>query len=271
MIFVPPFRGELGILIRFHAAAVRAMPRPLTVAHEPGLEALYPDARRILVRARADAERRWTYGHDESFLRGFESALEAEDVRKPDKDNRMKIRPFRPEPTVDQVGPAHFDAVVCPRRRDYGPEKNWEAWPELSAKMADAGLRIFAAGRAETSYAIPSAAARAWDFPRELDATIEAMTQADLVVATASGLSLLALLCGVPRMILVAANGGKVAPGPARDGTGKIAHESYWKVPLEDYYEPLNWAGTEIHFLPGGWGEPGRVLDSALSLTRSKG
>lgn len=264
MIGVPPFRGELGILLRYHAVAVRAMPRPVMVAHEPGLEALYPDAKRILVRPKPDRKRRWLYRHDEEFVALFRAKFAGLgfEVREPGKGTGDPIEVFEPEPTVEQIGDEEIDVVVCPRFREYGTAKNWDAWPEVSGLLMGSGARVFAAGKQESSYDVPSDDA-SWRYARPLDATIEAMRRAKVVLATASGLSLLALLCRAPRLVLVAANGGKVAPGAAVDGAGRVAHETYWEVPIERYYDPLN-RGTEIELLRNGWDRPEAVAEIAL-------
>jgi len=260
---VPPFRGELGILLRFHAAAVRALDRPLLVVHEPGLEAVYPDVERELTSStRPDIDRRWNYAHDGAYVGAWRDTLRARghELVEPDKTNRLPIRPFRPEPFVRQRPDASSHVVVCPRRRAYGPSKNWDAWPVVAA-----GIRkthsVFVAGLPETSYDVP-ADERAWDYERPLDATIEAMRTASLVVATASGLSLLAVMCGAP-LLLVASRGGLVAPGP----TG--AHPRYWRIPVADYYDPLNHSGSLIDVVDRGWQRPIMVVQRARARAAS--
>lgn len=264
MIAVPPFRAELGILIRFHACAVRALPRPVTVAIEPGLEALYPDCDHVIVEPRPDVDRRWTYRHDAAFLDVWRQHFAEYEIVEPDKENRLTIRAFLPEPHEPQRGDSDPGIVVCPRLRNYGSEKNWPTWPLLARGLRKEGFRVFAAGLRETSYRVDSDE-NAWDYARPLDATIEAMRSAQLVVSTASGLSLLAVLCGVP-LLLVASSGGKVAPGPSRDLDGRVHHDRYWQVPIGDYYRPLNHTHSAIEMDADGWETPRRVLDRAMEM-----
>lgn len=258
MIIVPPFRAELGIMIRFHACAVRAMKRPVLVGHERGLEALYPDCERVIVGDRSDRDRRWTYNHDADFVDAFKESYDKCDMRLPDKNNQLPIQPFTPKPFVKQRGETASGIVVCPRRREYGAEKNWDAWPNVTSRLRAEGHNVFAAGLHETSYDV-DADESAWDYERPLDATIEAMRTCSLVIATASGLSLLALLCGAP-LLLVSAQGGKVAPGPTRTPDGKIQHDTYWKIPVNHYYRPLNHKRVRIALVNGGWESPGEVF-----------
>ena len=258
MIAIPPFRAEFGIMIRFHAVAVRAMERPILVAHEPGLEALYPDCDRVIVDQRNDSDRRWTYLHDPDFVEGWKDRFIEHTTLLPDKHNPLPIQPFLPEPFERQRGNEPSGIVVCPRRRDYGKEKNWDSWPLITNRLRESGSHVFAAGLKDTSYPV-AADECAWDYDRPLDATIEAMRNCSLVVATASGLSLLALLCGA-RLLLVASGGGKIAPGPTRNGEGKIQHDKYWRIPVNHYYRPLNHLRVGISVVNGGWEHEKDVL-----------
>lgn len=259
MISVPPFRGEFGIMLRFHACAVRAMPRPVLVAHEEGLEALYPDCKRIIVPTNDDSLRRWTYAHDDSFVNNWKERMGNHTVMMPDKDKPLPIQPFTPVPVRKQLCEGcEYDVVICPRKRAYGSNKNWDAWHHVTDVLKALGLRVFAAGLEETSYPV-DAHARAWDYPRPLDATIQAMSQSKVVLATASGLSLLALLVGKP-LVLVAANEGRVAPGPVADLAGKVHHDTYWRVPIASYYRPLNHKNVTIDMISGAWENPGAAI-----------
>ncbi len=264
MIAVPPFRAELGILIRFHACAVRALDRPVTVALEPGMEALYPECDHVVVEPRPDDERRWTYRHDTAFLEVWREHFAEYQIVEPDKSNRLPIRAFLPEPHIPQRGDSDPGVVLCPRKRRYGSEKNWHAWPHLGRELRRSGVRVFTAGLRGSSYRV-DADERAWDYARPLDATIEAMRSARLVVSTASGLSLLALICGAP-LLLVASEGGRVAPGPSKDLAGNVHHDRYWNVPISDYYEPLNHTSSFFEMASSGWENPLDVLARAQEI-----
>ncbi len=261
MIAVPPFRAELGIMLRFHACAVRAMERPVTVAHEPQLEALYPDCERVLVEPRADKDRRWTYNHDAEVTDTWKSRFVGHTVEMPDKNNRLPIQPFMPEPHRRQRGNGAAGIVLCPRMRVYGAEKNWDKWPAFAVGLRQQGARVFVAGMKDTSYEV-AADERAWDYDRPLDATIEAMRTCSLVIATASGLSLLALLCGAPLLLLTSKN-GLCAPGPTRSLDGTVHHDKYWKVPIKEYYDPLNHMDVHMEVLHNAWEKPSHALQYA--------
>jgi ADP-heptose:LPS heptosyltransferase len=88
---------------------------------------------------------------------------------------------------------------------------------------------------------------------------------ARLVVATDAGLAHLAVLCGTP-LLLVGADGGKVAPGPARNAQGKVEHEEYWHVRLDEYYHQANHTNAPLHFMSDGWGDPSAVVAHAEGI-----
>jgi hypothetical protein len=266
MICVPPFRGELGLMIRYHVPAVRAIHRPLVVCHEPGLEALYPDRERIIVPARPDDERRDLYRKDPAALEFWSASLQMRypgaQIVAPDRSKEWPEERFVPEPHVLQDVPA-ADIVVCPRYREYGAEKNWPAWPALTDALLGEGLHVFAAGARATSVDVGTPAA--WHHDRELDASIEAIRSARLVIATDAGLAHLAVLCGAP-LLLIGYGGGLVAPGKVTNERGRVVGEKYWPIRLDRYYHAANHTGSPIEMEPHGWESPGRVVARALEM-----
>lgn len=273
MKIVLPFRGEFGIMVRYHVPAVAAIERPVLVCHEPGLEALYPSCDRLIVDRKKDAERRWTYDHDKDFVRMWKKRLSqsyptARFITPDDRDPRRKEHRFVPEPWEPQRGDALApDVVICPRKREYGPAKNWPGWRPLAGALKAEGLRVFSAGAKETSYRKLGVDERAWDYERTLDATIEAMRAARLVIATDAGLAHLAVLCGAP-LLLVGANGGRVAPGQPTDGDGKPQAPEYWPIRIEEYYRAANHTGAMIEVAGHGWSQPAAVVARCLELVR---
>lgn len=269
---VLPFRGEFGIRIRYHVPRVRALERPIIVCHEPGLEALYPDCKRVAVNPREDLLR---YSDDREYLdvlrTKFRCMMPGVKVLEIDRRSKLPEERFVPEPTVLQLqegplGEERVDVFVCPRWREYGPSKNWPAWPEVAGGLMAEGLTVFAGGTEAHSYDVPCDD-RAWSYPRVLDATIEGMKRAELVLATDAGLAHLALLAGVP-LLLVGSNGGLVAPGPAVDEEGIVRHESYWPIRMDRYYREPNWRGSPVEMLPDGWESPEDVVQRATELVR---
>lgn len=239
---IPAYRGEFGLCVRFWVPQVHALclREPCVVEVEPGCEALYPAAREWVEapRIESDAER-------------------AAQCRPPDLG--VGEARFVPGPHVPQgVGPV--DVVVCPRRLSYGTSKNWDAWPGLARSLMGDGLDVFSGGIASGSYDVEGV--RAWDFERPLDATIEAMQRARLVVATDAGLAHLAVLCGAPLMLVTYR--GRVAPGPVIDSSGRRAADDYWPVRLAEYYEAANHMGAPIRTVDG-WENPNAVVEAVLS------
>jgi len=246
-----PFRGEFGMKLWWHVPAVHAIPGPKVVYCERGEQALYPSAEEhIECERNYDSDRRNHYYRDSRFVDAVQALAEkrfgphAEYLR---PDQNFARKRFVPEPWVKQ-GVA-CDVVVCPRRRQYGAEKNWPAWPDLTERLVTDGLDVFAGGMGDSSYMVPCI--RAWDYARELDATIEAMQSAKLVVATDAGLAHLAVLMGRP-LLMITHGDGIVAPGPVLDPDGKAMESQYWHV-YTDRYEEANHTDSRIEILHHAW------------------
>lgn len=244
---IPAFRGEFGLKLRYWVPQVATLCQrePCTVEIEEGEEALYPFAveHRIVERA------------EDGTRHGSPPDLGVPETR------------FVPQPAVLQMTKyvdGSTDVVVCPRWRRYGEAKNWDRWAELVARLQDSRLRVFGAGAPDSSAAVPCPGAWAW--LRFLDASIEAMRNAKLVVATDAGLAHLAVLCGAP--LLLVTYRGRVAPGPVIDSRGKVAQQEYWPVRLAEYYGKANHTGAPINVMDG-WEDPEAVAaEAALLIAR---
>lgn len=241
---IKAFRGELGMKVRYHAPQVYGLGPGHVIEIEPGDEALYPLAETyVLVHPADDDDRRGP--------------------------PRYRLGPeefFRPHPHRVQDVPSH-PIVICPRQRAYGSAKNWPHWGTLSATLMTMGIPTFAAGTPESSDTAILPDMAAWDFAFHLDATIEAMAKADLVIATASGLSLLAVMIGVP--LLLIHSGGRVAPGPQMDAEGRILSNSYGRLPMQKLYEPVNHLGSPI-WKVDAWEDPHLVYSTARGLLKEE-
>ena len=136
-----------------------------------------------------------------------------------------------PQPMVVMGGvPDEIDVVVCPRKREYGKDKNWQHWHSLVDTLMLHGLSVFAAGHPNASYNSLSCKC-AWSpdmGDRYLDNSIAAMLRAKIVLATDGGLAHLALMCGKP-LLLISHGEGLVADGV--DDVGK----PYWPIKLERF------------------------------------
>lgn len=230
-VLIRAYRGEFGLKVRYHVPWVYAQGRGHTIEIEEGEEALYPLARRWNILPRA---------HDND--------------RRGGPGKRSPVRWFVPAPHVVQnIGT--YDVVVCPRRRLYGDAKNWDAWLQVTHSLQEMSVPVFAAGAPDSSYNVQCP--RAWDYTRFLDASIEAMLSARLVVATDAGLAHLAVLCGRP--VLLVTFRGLVAPGPVRDTSGHVFRRQYWPVRWREYYEAANHQNAPLEMIDG-WEHPERVV-----------
>ena len=246
-----PFRGEFGLKIRFHVPAVYAMRHARhRVCVEPGEEALYPGANGYVECERREDRERHGMKNDGLYISGLmEKMGHGTKYLTPGRGDPEER--FVPEPTV-RVG-VNPMVVVCPRKRKYGPEKNWPHWAELEG---------WGAGAPDSSFGVGSREG-AWDHERFLDATIEAMLGARLVVATDAGLAHLAVLCGVPLLLITYK--GRPAPGPVRNALGDPVQPSYWPVRMDEYYHAANHRGSPITVCDH-WHDPDKVQEAISDL-----
>lgn len=260
---VMPAQGEFGLVLRYHVPAFHALPAPKMAVIETGMEALYPSADQYHVLDRVhDDQRRGMLakGTDQTGMRRMLRRAYP-DSRVVELRKRMPEARFVPEPYVVQDVP-EAEVVVCPRRRNYGADKNWPHWAELTERLTEV-TTVFAAGAPDSSASVPCP--KAWEYDRFLDASIQAMRSARLVIATDAGLAHLAVLCGRP-LLLITYN-GKVAPGAVRDPRGRVMEPEYWLVRLDEYYHAANHTGAPI--IPfDGWEHPGEVVRQVKTILK---
>ncbi len=242
------FTGELGLELYYRVPQVHTICQrePCVVEITQGKEALYPAA----------AEWRVVGSDEDHVSRGGRG--------RPD-DLGVEPSRFVPEPHEphDWQDP---DVVVCPRRMDYGGLKNWDGWADLTRNLMASGADVVAAGAPGSS--APVHCPKAWVCARPLDASIAAMRQARLVIATDSGLAHLAVLCGAP--LLVVTYRGLVAPGPVIDSSGRKARASYQRAGFDpqgriNRFEAANHTGSPIEYVDG-WEDPTRVVEAARDM-----
>lgn len=250
MKIVLPLRAEFGLKVNWFVPAVHGMEGERAVYIEEGEQALFPSATRWLeVQRQEDKARRNRYVRDKDFVKMIEAEARVRfpgaEICRP--DTTWPKKRFVPKPMVRRgIG---CDVLVSPRKREYGPEKNWPYWEELTRRLCANGLRVFAGGAPDSSF--PVDCERAWDYDRFLDATIEAMVSAKLCIATDAGLAHLAVLCGTP-LLMITHGKGLVAPGPSKDESGRIMDETYWPVKTKRY-EDANHRRSEIAYLYEAW------------------
>lgn len=271
---VLPFRGEFGIKLMRHVPVVHAMSGKKIVCCEPGEDALYPSAAQVIYCSRKkDAERRDQYSKDAEYVEDMKhkmaemfprASLVMTDVGMPKAYFKPKPRKFAICGTID--GTKDIDVLICPRRREYGKEKNWPHWQSLADELSDRGLKVAAAGAPDSSVEVHGVA-KTWKCSpgMTLDTAIDAMNRSKVVVATCAGLAHLAMWCGAPLLLISYGKEGLVAPGPARLGDGTIAHERYWPIKTERYAEQ-NHLGASFQVLTDSWDHPKMVADAAESF-----
>lgn len=241
---IPVFRGELGVKVHSHVPAVHALPGRKIVEIEEGEEALYPSADewRVVPRV-ADGERR---GH-------------------PKLPGHRRAR-FVPLPFIEPEALPPADVVICPRVRDYVETRNWLHWAALADELQARGVGVIAAGAPDSSARVPCPVT--WEWPRFLDATIRAMLDARLVIATDAGLAHLAILCGRPLLIIT--HRGRAASGPRVLKDGRTPTDRpHWYVNVPDYYEAANHRGAPIRLIDA-WHDPAPVAGFAAGFLQGE-
>lgn len=245
-----PARVEFGMKILFHVPAVHALGPGYRVMIEPGDEALYPLASEwITVPRRGDDDR---HGWEDDQLAQFRREYPGAFALMVGYGWGGKESRFVPEPYLKRGISA--DVVLCPRWRRYGSSKNWPHWVWLRDQLEGPTVDTFCAGAPDS--VVPELAADIYEL-RFLDASIEAIRSAKLVVATDTGLAHLAVLCGAPLLVITYQD--RTAPGPQVDARGHVMLEKYGPIEFEEFYRKPNHTGSPIHFIDG-WNDPAAVV-----------
>lgn len=242
-----PYRGEFGHKVLWWAPSVYADKGPKVVCCEEGEEALFPGAEEYLIVPRNQDSKRREYVHyDQAFLDQLKDSLpprfQGYNIVVPSKSYPKEY--FTPKP-LKQYGIV-CDLVVCPRRRSYGQRKNWDHWPSLISRLVGRGFVVFAAGAPDSSMDVEIP--KAWDYPRFLDATLEAMGSAELCISTDNGLAHLAVACGRP--LLLISSQGRTCPGHSGIRMRRYRSENHTGSPIE---------------VIDAWDDPGKVEDFVCS------
>ena len=257
-----PYRAEFGHIVMTHAPQVHAGQQgqldKCVVCCEAGNEALYPGADMFWPVERRDDKDRREFLEAELLTR-LETYI-GEHLGSGHEyicpDPKAERRYFVPKPVINY--PVDCDIVICPRRRDYGPDKNWPYWALLASRLAEAGYSVGACGAPDSSDQAIGVAWKSWEFPRFLDATIAAMLRAKLVIATDNGLAHLAVLCGRP-LAIICYRKDLVAPGS--DDKGR----EYWPI-HKNRYARANHQHSPINFMDYSWENVDKIVHEAGSM-----
>lgn len=260
---VLPWRGEFGIICNWHGPQIKAVASPKIVPIELGMEALYPGAvRYVYIPVRPDQQRGYLQDSDLVLQLAVAGGLQHRNLIWPDQEAARMW--FVPVPFVAVDAPI-TDVVICPRHREHGCGRNWQHWQTLLDSLVSDDLVVGAAGSPWSSVDVSGCCFRAWDHERCLDASIALMQNTKLVVGTDTGLTHLALMCGVPAILLISGEFGRVAGGVFDSPfTGKDT--PYWLIIAEDYYEKPNHVDSYVGIMHDTWEEPQRVRMYANDL-----
>ena len=262
-----PYRGEFGFVIMMHSPQVYAelsgYDGNSVVFCELGNEALYPGASeyREVPYLHTDMRREAVDLKLVQQIRNNFMWSGTELVKKAifiPPDPRAEKKYFIPKPHVPVGDIIGCDVVVCPRKRGYGPDKNWRHWQPLVNELQSLGLQVFAAGAPDSSFDVKTNSGRAWDYSRFLDASIAAMLSSKFVISTDNGLAHLAVVCGRP-LAMISCRNGLVAEGT--DDKGR----PYWPIQIKRFTKE-NHTGSPIEILLDTWGSAKAVVSGLRTL-----
>ena len=98
------------------------------------------------------------------------------------------------------------DVVLTPRKRSFHTERNLAFWQEILNGLKDRGLSIGAVGRKDTSFHLTGIDINSWDYDG-IDACIEMMQNAKIILAQNCGLAHLAIFLRTPMIMMRTGNG----------------------------------------------------------------
>ncbi len=234
-----PFMGEMGSKINKHVPGVFGIPRPLIICHESGEEIIYPDATDRYIYERPKASERSAGGNryqerfkDTAKLKWPEGRIPYEDQIKayfepqvwkdhiktgnPPQWQRKYIgatAPFKfPKkhfiPKCEKEYDCDFDVLLFARRQTYAHGRNFNWEPFFDALQAE-GIKCLVGGHPDSTATLKCPSV--WnlvDHPSEiLSATIWAINKARFRIGSATGTTLLSMLCGKPPIMIISDSG----------------------------------------------------------------
>jgi hypothetical protein len=197
-----PFLGEFGWFIMWHIRMVDQFQAPEKIVYcRKGEECYFPtatsfrydwqdipDAKKAGARHTLKIEgRNFDFVPSNLLLPQLESKIPASFYEKPLILNYKK-RGLAP------------DVVLCCRKRDHAPQRNWQHWVKVVSYLEDNNLTYGIVGQQETSYEFPKAQYPSWDY-QDSDAAIEMLSNCKLYIGTDTGVSHLASLVKAPMLV----------------------------------------------------------------------
>jgi len=190
-----PWLGEFGSEVLKYASIVYADKGEKIVIHEEGKEAIYPEATKRVVIPKIPEDQRhcarsplqvdvWKEIKHE-YGTGFEY------VEPTTTPHSLPMEFFHPQPK--ERYDIKTDIVIFPRWRHTVKVMNWPHWEKLVDILTHSGYSVFAAGAGDMSFDLNCPCA--WDYDRELDASICAIENSQLRIGLMTALQLISLMC----------------------------------------------------------------------------
>lgn len=240
-----PWLGEFGSELLKYASIAYADKGEKIVFHEEGKEAIYPNANgRVIIPKIAERHRHcagsplqtdiWDkikerFGYDYEYITPSTTP------------GRVPMEFFHPEPF--RRYDIQADVVLFPRWRHTARHMNWPHWEYLIHALQSNGHSVFAAGTKDMSFDMYCPCA--WDYDRELDATICAIEYSKIQIGLMTALQVLALMCEKSPWVILTADGMK----STRRGAS----------PNFQYLRQADHAKVGFRVLPY-WGDPQEIV-----------
>lgn len=277
-----PFMGEFGSgTIMKHVPGIYGYEGDLIVCHEQGMEALYPKCfsrftyerpkasersaggNRYQVRFKNSGKLKWPddrVPYMDLIKADFEPDVWEEHLKtgNPPQWQRQYIEPTTPfkwksaffVPQYKKEYDCDFDVLLFARRQQYAAGRNFPYWAQFLEALEAEGIRCLVAGQPDSTAQLRCPAV--WDLVEHeseiLDATIWAISKAKMRIGTATGTTLLTMLCGQNVVVIVSETGhctqGDKQTYPAgyyyaldhlRRGYRVISHWMEWERTIEEF------------------------------------
>ncbi len=249
-----PWRSEFGTMMMHYVRFVhgfRHVAHHLVVCCRKGDEALFPTATSFFYdwEQVADEQKNTKLlksDFNANYLDQLRERLQEKYNGHTIVDPPLKTRidkdwDFTPKPKVRRG--LHADVVIAPRYRAHGEHRNFQHWPAVAQALLDAGLDVAAVGMKSTSVDIPGLTEYSWNHD-SLDAALELIQSAKLVVTTESGMGHLAVLAGAPLKVIY-------------DRKGREAGHPTWRWNLPHMQE---YSKNHCEPILLGWNDPAKVV-----------
>ena len=246
-VIIPPFLGEFGVMVIDHLRYVHSLSTiEKIICCEPGQECLFPSASAYFTdytNPIDDADRCNTgpWRLRPEYLERVDVIYRQLVGRYPDVPiitpeyaprlrscANVKFRPSAPK----CLSPV--DVAICPRYREFAPEKNWPHWIETVGRLKAEGLTVGIAGSESTCFALDGDAF-AWHHPQgPTSGCVDMLAHCRMYLGPDTGVSHLAALMDTPQVVFGFWN----KDNPNQTNLMQLSNRRHCRVMLDGWTNP---------------------------------